>query len=101
MRTFRVRFVEGATAQTSLGRQFAGSRSVTHVIANDRADAFVHFCRSHVGESDDVTVLYDGYPGRSPLGFAPSEVEKIRAEGLELRDGYPRAGIQVEQVDPE
>ena len=98
---YNVQFVEGGSAATSArDLNFMGIRGLLRVEAPSRADALVAAHRQLSGRGE-VTVL--GYRGSDswPLGLGEQEQEAVRAAGVPLTIGYPRAGCQIEYIDGE
>jgi hypothetical protein len=82
------------------GSSFMGIHGVLRVEAPSRVDALIAAHRQLSGRGE-VTVL--GYRGGEslPLGLTAAEQEAVRSAGIPLTIGYPRAGCQIECIDPE
>ena len=71
--------------------------SSSTINAENRVDAFVKLYKNLLQEGD-VTVISHVDGQETPLGFDKGELEAIRSAGIPLNLGFPKAGVQIEQI---
>jgi translation initiation factor 1 (eIF-1/SUI1) len=98
MSKFKIRFVEGSAASSNSRTDFQGFPDSVKIEAESRVDAYMKVYRDFSQQGKDVTVIEHVDGQEHPLNFTKEELETIHAAGVPLELGYPKAGIQIEQI---
>lgn len=92
---FLVNYVEGAGDGLS---HFLGVKRGSHSVDVDNpAAAYITAFRYFTQRNQDVKVIEQN---GSPLGLSNEELAIIRDSGVPIEDGYPKCGIQIEEILP-
>ena len=92
---FLMNYVEGAGDGYS---HFLGVRRGSYPVdVDNRAAAYITVFRYFTQRNQDVKVIDQN---GSPLGLSNEELGIIRDSGVPIEDGYPKCGIQIEEILP-
>jgi hypothetical protein len=92
---FLVKYVEGAGDGLS---HFLGVKRGSHSVdADNPAAAYIITFRYFTQRNQDVKVIERN---GSPLGFSNEALAIIRDAGVPIEEGYPKSGIQIEEILP-
>lgn len=98
MYKYQIRYTEGKSISNDTSKKFSGLRAYKIIEAPNKVLAFKKFHDSN--GLDEITGLAEPYPDGSPLGFSENEMKELEETGILLKDGYPKNGIQVEEIIP-
>jgi hypothetical protein len=93
---FLVNYVEDAGDGHS---HFLGVKRASHPVdVDNRAAAYIaafKYFKRH--DQEDVKVIEQN---GSPLGLSNEELGIIRDSGIPIEEGYPKCGVQIEEILP-
>jgi hypothetical protein len=99
MSKFKVQSVNGASTKSQCREDFMGRHQSSTIEAPNRAEAFIRIFRQFTESGNEVTVLHADQK-KNPLDFTPEDLEAIHSAGILVQTGYPKHGIQIEQIIP-
>lgn len=99
MQNFEVRFVLGESTGSDESFNFKGQNGSATYEARSRVHALEQFYKEFSSMAvDEFTVLAE-HPSGSPLGFSDEEISEIKELDLSFIPGYPKSGIQIEEIN--